>query len=399
MKRFGCVLISLCLLCGCAAAERAPMKLWETDSASSFWREHRDIKYERVLLSPWDDRLTGFQESDVDVAILRLYHNELQPFVDADVLADLSSSPAICEAVSRMPRWIQEQVTTDDGRIIAAPTMALVRTVNWYQDAWDAAGLTAEDVPQSFTELLDFLDAWVRRITEKPEANVCVSRLVRGETEDKKYDYVNWLLRMLLDITEMQQRHAGQCVTFNTPQFIEFAERCRQVGIALYEAEPSAKKRQNMLQLFQSDLSGGEHANNGRDYGLSHSIPLRLTNDQPALTRINMEVHVIRKDSPWLSEGLALLASIMENKPWYFQYAVYADFAAGDYPYDNGRTGHVDEGWLRDYHEYEGEFVFYPRIFDQTQDGSTSKEALMQRFFADEISAEEFAKGLDQIIR
>lgn len=398
MKRWGSLLLVLCLLSGSALADRAPMKLWETDSAASFWRAHREIKYERVLLHPWTDRLTGFRESEVDVAILRLYHTELQPFVEADVLADLSESAVIRDAVSRMPRWIQEQVTTPDGRIIAAPTMALVRTVNWYQDAWDAAGLTAEDVPQSFTELLDFLDAWVERITEHPEQNVCVSRLTRGETGEKDCDHIYWLISMLLDITEMQQRYAGQRVTFDTPQFIALAERCRQTGRALYKVEPGAKKRQKMMQLFQNDLSGGEHANNGRPYGLSHSLPLRLTNDQPALARINMEVHVIRKDSPWLKEGIELLESIMQGKPWYFRYALYADFEAGDYAYDNGRTGHVDAGWLQDYHGYEGAFSFAPRIFDQTRDGSTSKEALMMRFFKGELSAEEFAKALDEII-
>ncbi len=398
MKRFSCLLLIFCLLSGVAMAQCEPMKLWDVDGASAFWREHRDIEYERVLLSPWDDRLTGFQENEVDVAILRLYHNELQPFIDADVLADLSESPVIKDAVSRMPEWIQQQVTTDDGRIIAAPTMALVRTVNWYQDAWDAAGLTEDDVPQSFVELLDFLDKWVQRIQQQPEKKVCVSRLMRLNTGNEKHDYIYWLLKMLMTVHELQQRHAGQPVTFDTPQFIELADRCRKTGLALYEAESRKQKRQNMLQLFQSDLSGGEHANNGRAYGLSHSIPLRLTNDQPVLTMLHMEAHVIRKGSPWLQEGLALLESIMQNKPWYFQYAVYADFEAGDYPYDNGTTGHVDEGWLRDYHEYEGEYVFYPRIFDQTQDGSTRKEALMKRFFAGEISAGEFAKELDGII-
>ncbi len=391
MKRFGCLLLVLCLLSGCVLAERAPMKLWDVDEASAFWREHRDIAHERVLLSPWDDRLTGFCESEVDVAILRLYHHKLQPFVDADVLADLSESAFIRESVSRMPAWIRNQVTTQDGRIIALPTRALVRTVNWYQDAWDAAGLTEEDVPRSFTELLDFLDAWT------PHEQVCVSRLVRwGGPADQVY--TRWLMDMLLVITETQQRYVDQPITFDTPQFIQLAERCRRIGLALYESEPSQQKRENMLQLFQNDLSGGEHANNGRAYGLSHCVPLRLTNDQPALARIMLEAHVIRKGSPWLKEGLGLLESILQNKPWYFQYALYTDFEAGDYRYDNGATGRVDEGWLNDYHSYEGEFVFFPRIFDTLAQGTIDRDALIEQFCAGKLSASELAQKLDELI-
>lgn len=95
MKQFGCIVLVLCLLSGFALAEREPMILWNVDMNSSFWKDHRDIQYERFLLNSSDVRLAEFQSSKVDVALLRLNYNDLQPFIDADALADLSESPGI----------------------------------------------------------------------------------------------------------------------------------------------------------------------------------------------------------------------------------------------------------------------------------------------------------------
>ena len=153
-----------------------------------------------------------------------------------------------------------------------------------------------------------------------------------------------------------------------------------------------------MMQLFQSDISGGEHANNGRPYGLSHSIPLRLTSDQPELTRANVSLLFIRKESPWLEEGLQLLVHLNAKGSWWFQYALYTDFQPGNYSFDNERTGYVDAGWLEDYHNYGGVFVTQPRLLGKTRDGTTQKEALLMQFYQGKISAEELAQGLDQLL-
>ncbi len=64
---------------------------------------------------------------------------------------------------------IQSLVTAGDGKSSGLRNMRSVAAV-LAQDAWDAAGLTAADVPQSYTELLDFLEQWLTRIGETPES-------------------------------------------------------------------------------------------------------------------------------------------------------------------------------------------------------------------------------------
>ena len=381
------------------ATESEPMKLWEVDVDRTFWREHPEIEHEDIFYDPWADLVLGVEETSPDVILVRLYNDEIQPLKNAKMMADLSGSATISEAVARMPEWIQQLAKSDEGQIVLLPVTTLIRPFYWYQDAWDAAGLTEADIPQSYSELLGFLDKWVDRIEENPEKNVCVSRLVRWNTGTEKYNYMYWLMDLLLTSHEMQQRYAGDKVSFYTPEFIELAEHTRTTGLALYKAEPRQKKRSEMLQLFQNDIHGGEHANNGREYGLSHSVPLRITNDQPKLTLASVEVAFIREGSSYFNEGILVLESLM-NKEWFYQYALYSNFIPGDHPYKNSnRTGHVDAGWLNDYHNYDGHFVTYPSAFERTRDGSIVKEGLMMEFFSGKITSEEFAQKLDEAIR
>lgn len=395
---FGAILLVIMLLLTRVTLAE-PLKLWESNVTNAFWRDHPDIPHEDVWHDPNKDELAQFMALQPDVTTLNLSNSDFQAYMDADVLADLSGNAAIVEAVSRMPAWIQKCVTTADGRILALPTKVYIRPFYWYQDAWDAAGLTEADVPQSYTELLDFLDRWILRIRQQSEKNICVSRLVRWNSETEKSNYTYWLIRLLLLTHEMQQRYAGQDVSFYTPDFIVLAHRAREIGLALYEAEPRQAARQHMLQLFQSDISGGEHANGGRPYGLSHTVPLRLTRDQPALTSVDLTVSFVRKGSFWAQEGERILEHLLHQPSWFAQYALWADFEAGDYRFDNGTSAHVDAGWLADYHGYEGDFVYSPISYRRSLDSLNAQEALMSKFFKGSITAEEFAKGLDDIIQ
>ena len=393
------ILLMLFLSQTAFADDGASMKLWDVNINRSYWRSHPEVKHESVQHNPWGNMLDGLEETQADVVGIRFLNHELIPLIEKDALEDLSDSRVISEAVDRMMPWIKEFVVTADGRIAAFPTLAYVRPIYWYQDAWDAAELRSEDVPRSYTGLLDFLDAWIKRIERTPEKNVCVSRLVRFNTGIEKLNYAAWLMEILLFSHEMQQRYAGEEVTFNTQEFITLAQRTREIGLALYEAEPRQTKRQEMMQLFQSDLQGGEHANNGRPYGMSHTIPLRITDEQPELSYVCVEAVFIRKGSAWLQEGIQMIEDMGSNVHWTRGLALYSDFKVGDYPFDSGRMGYVDEGWLRDYRDYEGTFVAYPSVFNQKKNASSDKEALVLKFLKGDISAEEYAQRLDECFK
>lgn len=394
------LLAFILLFSGCASAEtKSVLRLWDftsNDVNRAFWLEHPELGYTNIAYNPFDDLLRQIEQTQPDALLLSLWNDDLNRFVDAGLTADLSSSPGDC--AGRIPHGpLDSGARNHRRRPNSGPADgASVAPFYLYQDAWDAAGLTEEDVPQSYTELLDFLDKWARN----PAKGVCASHLLRWHTGKEQYDYMYWLTELLLLSHEMQQRYAGEAVRFETPEFIELARRTRETGEALYQAEPRQSKRGSMLQLFQSDISGGEHANKGRPYGMSHTVPLRITRDQPKLAWLRVKVAFIRQGSPLFQEALLLLEQLLQTRHWQHDHILYMDFTPGDYPYEGGRTGHVDEGWLADYRGYDGAFVAYPLSFNESRDGEalSGKEKLMMRFFAGQITAEDFAQKLDELL-
>lgn len=398
LKRFFALGLVLCCLLSAASAEKITLRLLDIHESSAYRRANPHIAFQEVSVGPWDDALFWVEENKADVIYLRGYSKDVQTILARpELLADLSASECITSAVSRMMPWIQRLVTNQDGTIRALPLSATVRCFSWRQDAWDAAGLTAEDVPQSYGELLDFLEAWCDRLEGNPHQPVRVSSLLRWSTGTRKYDYCWWLTEMLLMCQIMQCRYAGTPVTFNTPEFIECARRTIDVAVRLYKLEPRGKKTENLPELFFNSLRAGRIFNEGRDYELSHAIPMRLNSKQPALIWGSVEMAVVPAASVQREEALRFLENRLQRSGWMYDVLLYSDFAPENYK-SAGAINNVNEGWLKDYHSYAGTIYACPNVFEFHRDSSAGKESLMMKYFKQEISAETFAQRLDKLL-
>lgn len=325
-----------------------------------------------------------------------LYHASLencdfQSLKNAGVLADLSGSERLMEAVSRMRPELQELVLDKEGRLVAMPLLMMSDPVYWRQEAFDAAGLTTADVPQSYTQLLDFAEDWAARVQARPESRVCFTD-TGSFGGNASYAYTWWLTDMLVNAWEMQAYEAGQPLTFDTPEFVALLERTRKAGKLLYQAEPSQKQRQGMLSLFwnQHGGSGLEGLyNGGRDYGLSHTVPFRISDAQPALMRTHVSVNLVRADSPQTDAIIGYLERYVPSPDSVYSAELYRDgIAPGAYGKDF--VERITAGWLKDRDEYAGTFSFAPRK------AFFLYENALMKFFQGELSAEKLAQKISQ---
>ena len=391
-KRIACALLLLCLLTPSALAEKRKLTLYQWEPPKGFRAAHPDVRIAMVSTTiHTTDMGILLSDNGLDAGVVSSSMVDMAYLKENGVLYDLSESAVIREAVSRMLPAVQERITDSLGRFVALPFFFMESPFYWLQDAWDAAGLTEADVPRSYTELLDFLDKWLARTAEHPEKKVCVSRLTYYTvTGVREYEFTNWLMDMLRYCWEYQQRFAGQPVHYDDPQFYELAERTREIGTALVHSEPSHKKRQKMLELFTFESPS---ANDGRAYGVSHAIPLRLTDDQPALMNFGGYMWVIRADAPNPKDALALLEAVcLESANNSCAYALYADYSAGSRKVNNQQEPLVvSQGWLDDWRGFEGALVSYP--YDYTWEYKP-----MHQFFDGKLSAEELAQKLNKFI-
>lgn len=398
MKKLMITIWLICLFLPLAGlAETRTIGLINEYERTSFWEEHPDVKRDFIHYN-WREGMDNIFLNTEGADLLYDYTDnvDLELLRDSGMLADLSQSSLICEAVERMHPDVRRLITDEEGHIYALPLRVSTGAVYWMQDAWAEAGFTEADVPQSYTELLDFLEAWIQRIQAKPEKNLCISRLHRSwNTAEERDSYVVWMMTTLRCSWELQQRHAGKAVNYDDPAFIALAERTMTVGRALNEAEPKVKKRQSMQELFSSQLNGFyPFDDNGLEVSLSHTLPLRITRDQPALTRAYLSVCMVRRDTDVYDVVLRLLESYLDldsQRP-YQTYGLYTDtqpFAfEGDRHYSPFT---ITESWLKDYYSYTGTLMFCPFKSD-------NESRVMDSFYLGQITAQELALGLNEFI-
>ena len=388
MKRIFVFLLTLCILMASAAFAadaRSPLRIGGPIAMTGYW-EAQGIPTDSPNYG-WDDFGTIAQgDSAPDLYSFSPGSDDFLAAKNAGLFADLSGSAAIRAWTERLRPDMRSLVITEDGKIVGLAEWMYLLPMYWRQDAWDAAGLTEADMPGSYTELLDFLESWVERISEKPESAICIAD-TKGTS---KNGYIHWLLDFLVNTWELQQYHAGETLVFDTPEFIALLTRTQDIGNRLEKAEPSEKKRQSMLPLFEN-YSGGALYNDGRDYGLSHTIPFRITADQPELMRVVARISVAREGSVWLSEiigrleddlkdrspiGLGNADLIRDVKPRVFD------------PKEVHSPKTVTAGYLSDWEAYAGILCFAP------MNTFTMYEGALVKFRTGQLSAEALAEQI-----
>ena len=391
MKRIFTFLLMICILLSSAALaedSRPPLRLGGAVAGTDYWEDH-GIQTTMPYYG-WDDYMTIVKGDNAPD--LYGFHTSSDDFLgtkNAGLLADLSGSEIIRAWTDRLRPDIKKLVTTEDGKIVGLAGLDGIVTFKpmyWRQDAWDAAGLTKEDVPGSYTELLDFLEKWMDRIGEKPETNICVAGTLHFG-KGAKNRYVRWLLDMLINTWEMQQYYAGETLNFNTPAFIALLKRTQDVGLRLSVAEQSDEERPNMLQLFEN-YSGGDRYNAGRDYGLSHTVPFRITSDQPELMRGVASISAVRADSPWLKEIIGRMEYDLKDRGQngLGNADLLTDVQPRTYnPKEVDSPLTVTAGYLKDLNDYTGIVCFAPM-----QTFTMYEEALV-KFYTGQLSAENLA--------
>ncbi|MDD3410944.1 MAG: hypothetical protein PHY12_09070 [Eubacteriales bacterium] len=215
----------------------------------------------------------------------------------------------------------------------------------------------------------------------------------RGYNPSNRFALHQWLLpaglqALLPQDPLMQAYYAGEKLSFDTPEFIALLERTRDVGLRLYKTEPHTKKRQKMLPLFQNGVIMYSF-NDGLEWGLSRTVPFRITADQPKLMRANVCMSVIRADSPWRDELMASFEDLLSH------YTLgdgrntdlYVDTQPGPYGVyaDSDETAVVTAGYLADWLAYDGAICLAPSRAFYLYEGKLLK------FMKGELSAQKLA--------
>ncbi len=270
-----------CFLTGEAFAERSVCFYGlDTNSAeyAEFTQQHPDVHLRADTMVYYNTQqiLNGFITGELPYDVFTLWSNsfDIRLLMEKGYLAPITGNESIQSAMEGMYAPFREQLSYD-GVLYGVPYGCSISYYAYDPDAWAAAGLTAEDVPTSFTGYLDFLEQWISRIQEMPEDDIRVC----GYFDEKQYgahSYTLYLVQLLMDNHILQSSYSNQPLRFDTDEMKALLERCQSIGRELYVCEPA---QGGTYSLF-TDAS--------TFHSLFYYIPLRLTENQPMLIKADL---------------------------------------------------------------------------------------------------------------
>ncbi len=289
-KRLFLLMLVFCMLTGNAFAGRSVCFYGFNSSSPGytyFVKTHPGIKVRKNKTVYYNTQqiLNGFITGELPYDVFTLWSNsfDIRLLMEKGYLAPITGNESIQSAMEGMYAPFREQLSYN-GVLYGVPYGCSISYYAYDPDAWAAAGLTAEDVPTSFTGYLDFLEQWISRIQEMPEDDIRVC----GYFDEKQYgahSYTLYLVQLLMDNHILQSSYSNQPLRFDTDEMKALLERCQSIGRELYVCEPA---QGGTYSLF-TDASSF--------HSLFYYIPLRLTEDQPMLIKASMSAGFINVNS------------------------------------------------------------------------------------------------------
>lgn len=245
MKKFVSLLVSVFLICISVNASCEKLTLYggtfpqSNDGFKEFQKEHPDIEllYSNVSYYPSSAFITALLtgEFQCDAFLQGTSQAEWNTLMSKGYCYDLSSSEILSDAISHMHPSIAAQAMYE-GHIYAIPKSINFMYYQINRDTWISAGFTLDEVPQTFSQLLDFLSAWCDRIEDNPEDKIAAF----GGWDETSYSpavYINLLTEMLINQITVLKQYEQEPLEFNNEETLSLLERCSEIGSRLYELE------------------------------------------------------------------------------------------------------------------------------------------------------------------
>ena len=252
--------------------------------------------------------------------IFMLEADDFLPAKQNGYLYKFKPSSKMLKEYEEMPQIVKNVLSTfisDEDQFYGYPEYIHGKPMMfWVPDAWAASPFKGITPPQSFCELLDFVELYLNT----PHDGFCFYYDVFGDNHPEQ----DWIDRLLACWT-IQKRSAGEEVCLDDPEFVSLAERTRDLAVKLSKEEPN-KKKQKGRQLFTWNFFG--NTENGKDtFSWNNMIPWRITSDQAPLVNYTIFIDCIRSDSSISNRASDLLDVIVDHRkdpyhgePNYVQY-------------------------------------------------------------------------------
>ena len=416
------------------------------DQIREFAKAHPDVAIEYLTNSPYTaEQITRHMESSEAADIYNMYLSSgyFKVLRDKGWLVDLSSSQKLVDTVERMyPHLTREYYV--DGKLYALPFNISAYTTGYYPAALEKVGMSEEDLPATYDELMDFILRWRDDYLYDFE-------------EMKLYEW-SWDLRQQIfqQIFQTQILNCeakGELLTFNTPIIHQLLGRLdsNEMKSALQEVVPPVDTTSEVVFVMSEEGAGSIFADSHNPMPSTYrryeqSKPLFIKLDESAQPTIQTEEYLLVVNPKSENQDLVieLLEYLADNLPVELQTAMMPDVndpiqvnnfeeniayiresvarleeQLANLPEDDERQTTYLEDVLEDYRNYlaraeeerwatsEEDIAFYreniaPYLVVMTTSAftgdSNQAQNILERYMGGQMSSDQFIREFDRII-
>ena len=230
-------------------------------------------------------------------------------------LNDLSDATALTGAVQTMYPNIQE-IVTRDGALMGIPYYIDGNTFGYIPKSFTDIGLTVENVPTTYIEMIDLIDRWHNEFSH---AYPDMKLFPAGEDMRLR----ETLLTAILNSQVVLCQHSGEPITFDTPAMREVLARIDKIDYSSYKKSDSYGWGSDDKPLFADYVSVTPskwreyfHENGPRlPEGLVTPMPIKLAADAPSLIPMFMNIIVVNPHTKNRDMALEFIQYYVENLP------------------------------------------------------------------------------------
>lgn len=209
---------------------------WYVDDViRDYAKAHADVAIEYIDVN--DSSAEGYRShmqspQAADIYGLSLPYSPYAPLLKHGLISDLSASEKLMETVSAMyPNLTDEYLV--DGKLYGLPVSISASMMGYYPAVFEKAGLTEDDVPTTYGELMDFLADWYYDYyDDNPDITLF------EWSPDLRYALFGMIFQT--QVTSCQAR--GESITFRTPEIQQLLNRLDSQEMKTIFAELGPKR-------------------------------------------------------------------------------------------------------------------------------------------------------------
>lgn len=286
------------------------------DAIRAYAKAHPDVAIEFVDLSGYTAEFyQNHMQSPqaADIYMLSLPYTPYAALEHYGLLADLSSSEKLMSLVSSMyPNMTDEYLK--DGKLYGLPVAIYASMMGYYPKAFEKVGLTEEDVPTTFDELMDFILDWYYDYYD-------------DYSEISLFEWSPELRSALFNLIFQQQvlncQAANVPLSFKAPEVQRLLERLdsQEMKAAMAELGPKTDENGNVIEVYEWSEEPTALFSSYSDpmpqryqrWNPPTTMLLRLNDgDEPAI-EANINLMVVNRASANQDLAIDLLEYISEN--------------------------------------------------------------------------------------